>query len=302
MSGPGPWSDEQRRAEALVKTAREVQPRSMDVAHGWDDVLEGATRPRRQPWLIPAGALAVAAGIALGFFLMRARPAPIAPPAIIAAAGTQWEQRVDGGLQLQLGRVEALRPVNVSLDSPQVSILTTTCRFAAEVVSEGTRITIFEGELVVRSGDAPPRVLHAGESALFAALPPIPAAFEPAAVAPSEQCAQVGAGERASCLKSASSGEGLEAENALFELGRLQASSGERADAIDTWRTSLTRFPEGVFSPEARLALLVALTQQGRFGEAIGVAKAFEAAAADDPRREEVEALRKQLEWRTRQR
>lgn len=91
-------------------------------------------------------------------------------------------------------------------------------------------------------------------------------------------------------------------DDTLFELGRLQANSGDGASAVETWRASLSRFPEGVFVPEARLALLVALTQQRRFDEAISVAKEFESAAADDPRREEVEALRKQLEWRTRQR
>ena len=76
-----PWREEDRRAEELVKTAREIQPRSMDVGSGWDDVLERATQPRRQLWLIPASAIAVAVGIAIGFLMVRTQPAdPVNAP------------------------------------------------------------------------------------------------------------------------------------------------------------------------------------------------------------------------------
>jgi len=304
MSDPmRPWREDGSatgRAAELVKHASEVQPRSMDVAHGWDEVLQRATTPRRQHWLVPAAGLAIAVGIALGYFIVRKEPVP-SVPVMVATTGTQWEQRLDGSVQLQLGRVQSSRPVNLNLESPQVSIAARSCRFAAEVVTEGTRVTIFEGEAEVRSGDGEPRVLRAGETVLFAALPPIPQALE-AEVTPSQACPDADPAKRAECLGGAAQRDGLEAEIALFELGRLQASSGDAAGAVQTWRNSLARFPEGVFSPEARLALLVTLTQQRRFGEAISVARDFEAAYADDPRKEDVDALRRQLEWRARPR
>jgi hypothetical protein len=289
-------TDAERRAAELVKRTAEVPPRAMDVAHGWDGVLERATRPRRQPWLVPAGAVAVMVGVVVGFLLMRTQPV------VVAAAGTQWEQRVDGGVQLQAGRVQTSRAVDLDLESPQVSIIARSCRFAAEVVTEGTRVTIFEGEAAVRSGEGEERVLRAGESALWPALPAIPRALEAPEAAPPQACAAVELAKRSECLETAAKGEGLEAEVALFELGRLQARAGNAEAAVQAWRASLSRFPEGVFGPEARLALLVALTQQRRFAEALTVAREFEAAYPDDPRSEDVHAVLRQLEWRARQR
>ena len=190
----------------------------------------------------------------------------------------------------------------MNLESPQVSIIARACRFAAEVVTEGTRVTVFEGEAVVRSGEGEERVLHAGQSALWPALPAIPRALETPEAAPSQTCADVEPTQRGDCLDTAAKGDGLEAQVALFELGRMQARAGNADGAVQSWRASLSRFPEGVFGPEARLALLVTLTQQRRFNEALTVAREFEAAFADDPRSEDVSALKRQLEWRARQR
>jgi hypothetical protein len=54
-----------------------------------------------------------------------------------------------------------------------------------------------------------------------------------------------------------------------------------------------------VFDPEVRLSLLVTLTQQRQLPEALEVAREFEAQQPDDPRLDDVRALRRQLEWLT---
>lgn len=143
--------------------------------------------------------------------------------------------------------------------------------------------------------------MHAGETVLWAAVPSIPPTLE-APAAPPRTCADVSPGDSAACLQRTAKGEGLEAEVALFELGRFQARAGQADAAVRSWRSSLTRFPAGIFGPEVRLALVVTLTQQRRFSDALTVAREFEVAYADDPRREDVVALRRQLEWLARQR
>ena len=65
----------------------------------------------------------------------------------------------------------------------------------------------------------------------------------------------------------------------------LEAKAGRSDGAIDAWRQSLKRFPDGVLHPEVRLALLVELVRARRFAEAEVVAREFEVACADDPRR-----------------
>ncbi len=82
----------------------------------------------------------------------------------------------------------------------------------------------------------------------------------------------------------------------LYELGVLELKQGNRADALAAWTTSLSRFPSGVLHPEVRLALLVELTKERRFTEALSVARAFETACADDPRLGDVQAPRHSLE------
>jgi hypothetical protein len=64
------------------------------------------------------------------------------------------------------------------------------------------------------------------------------------------------------------------------------------ARAVALWRESLTRFPGGVFDPEVGLSLLVTLTQQRQPPLALEVAREFEAQQPDDPRLDDVRALR----------
>lgn len=289
-----PWrdghADDDRRAAELVQRAHEINPRPMDVGAGWDAVLKRATKPRTSGRLLLfAGALAMLAGVVGTATVLRSRE-----PVVVAAQGTQWEKRDDGAVQLQVGRIQTPRAVTMRVESPQVTLLARECRFAAEVIAEspgaeaGTRITIYEGSAVVRSGQGVERTLSAGESVLWPATPVIPAALAPTTAPRATACTDT------DCLERAVKGEGVEAEVALFELARRQPQR-----SIELWRASLERFPDGVFEPEVRLRLLVTLTEQRKFAAALDEARAFERDQSEDPRVEEVRALRRQLEWLT---
>lgn len=291
---PAPWSrggpvsaEEQAAVRAVTRTS-EIAPRPVELSAGWDAVLERATKPSRAGWRVLTVALVSLAVVVAGVVRLQ-RGAPV----VVAAADAHWEQRTDGGVHLTRGRVETTRAVAVSLESPQVSVLTRGARFAAEVVAEGTRVTVFEGDVVVRSGGED-RVLHAGESVLWPVAPELPAALELPPARPSGCTGS--ASEQRDCLALLAAGEDLSAEVAAFELGRLAARAGDDAGAAEHWRTLLTRFPEGVFTPEVRLGLLGALTRQRRFVEAAQVARDFERDHGEDPRLAEVTRLREQLE------
>ena len=78
-----PGSEAERRAAEVVKSASEVDPRAMDVAHGWDGVLERATKPNRTPWLVPA--IIALLALVTGAFLLSGRSAPVPESMVVAA-------------------------------------------------------------------------------------------------------------------------------------------------------------------------------------------------------------------------
>jgi hypothetical protein len=296
MSEPlTPWRDgvrspdaHEQRAAQVVQQTHELGPRPVDLGAGWDQVLSRATARRTSPMtLVLAGALSMLVGVWATGALLKTRE-----PDVVAATGTQWERRTDGAVQLQAGRLQTSRATTVRVESPQVTISALACRFAAEVISEGTRVTVYEGTAVVRSGDGVERTLGPGESALWPAAPVISPALSVQS-APNVTCTDV------ACFERLARGDGLDAEVALFELGRQRAQAGDVARAVALWRESLTRFPGGVFDPEVRLSLLVTLTRQRQLGEALEAAREFEARQPDDPRLDDVRALRRQLEWLT---
>lgn len=284
----GPADEDTRRAAELVSQASAIHPRPVELSSGWEAVLERATRRRPSAlMLLAVGVAAALVGVVATAAVLRSRA-----PRVVAVAGTRWAPERDGVVQLQRGKVQTVRRVSLRLESPQVSIVARECSFAAEVITEGTRVTVFEGEAVVRSGEGVERTLVAGESALWPATPVLASSLTPSVPPASDPaCAEPG------CLEAAAAGDDLRAEVALVELARQQP---ERAVAVLS--DSLRRFPDGVFVPEVRLGLMAALVKQQRFAEALEVTRAFEAAEPDDPRVEDVRALRRQLEWLVRAR
>ncbi len=283
-----PSDSDERRAAELISLTREIPPSPVELSSGWDGVLAVATKPRTS-WrrLVLAGAIAALVGIVATSAVMKSRPREV-----IVATGTQWQRPREGLITLQQGRLETTRPITLQLVTPHLELVASACRFAAEVVVEGTRVTVLEGSAVVRASDGSEQTLHAGEAGRWPSQPKVAPALmasEPPALRP--ECSDV------ACLEAASTGDGLEAEVAFFELGRRQP-----ARAVELWRTSLRRFPDGVFVPEVRLALMLALVRDHRYGEATSEAAEFERAFPDDPRVDDVRALHRQLEWLERER
>lgn len=297
-----PWTEATDEAEAraakLVATAAAIVPAPVDLT-AWDAVVARSAAPRRDGRLVFAFAGSLAAGVAL---VMALTPRPVTPPAVeppvlVAAASARWTQGADGVVSLAAGRlsVERASGATVRVATPHATLEATRARFLAEVTAGGTTLVVEEGEVVLR-GQGQERTVKAGQTLVWPEAPSIPAPLEARPTAVAQVCEGVGA--RLDCLRLEAKGDGLSAQAALYELGVAERESGHVADALAAWTTSLSRFPDGVLHPEVRLALLVELTRQRRFAEAVAVARAFEAACASDPRVADVQALRRSLEGR----
>lgn len=293
-----PWSNStnaaDQRAAQVVASVAAIPPAAVDLMQ-WNSIV--AESRRASPWrLVPAFAVSVALGVA---FVVWLSPAPVVPeaPVLVASSDAVVTPKPGGLVRLERGRVSVDRATSarVLIETPHVTLDATRARFLAELVHDTTVVTVHEGEVIVRSA-AGERIVRAGEHATWPLALEIPSTLtdQPAAATACDESAE---GKRG-CLVREAQGDGLAAQVALFELGRLELSEGHKAAAVDAFRSSLERFPAGVMHPEVRLALLVELTRQQRFSEALAVAKAFEASCATDPRVEEVRSLRRSLETR----
>ena len=89
-SPPVPWKEggETDRAAELVKLVSGIAPRQLDVAKGWDDVIERVARPKssRLLWFAAAAAAVLLAWVSLQWPLTAPRHVPSPAPAPLAAA------------------------------------------------------------------------------------------------------------------------------------------------------------------------------------------------------------------------
>ena len=301
MSQPSRWHDEanpnpQRR---LVALAAAVPAIPVDL-HTWDDVLARSAITRSTPRLLPSFVLSAIAGLTL-VLLTRAvfSPPPAqttAPsPVLMASETTRWRQGSDGVVVLEVGRLALPTPSAqwVRVKTPHVSIEAQRSRFLAEVVVNGTVISVEEGEVVVRMGGQERR-LRAGDTLTW---PPAPDLPNNLLVRPIELgCSEVGGDARRACLTAEARGDDLAAQAALSDLGALELRAGHPAAARAAWLESLERFGDGVLHPEVRLALLVEQVRARDFGAALQTARDFEVRCADDARVDDVRKLRIALE------
>lgn len=294
-----PWSESKDEASRLVGLAASIEPAPVDLSK-WDDVVH-STKQRRDWRLVPAFAASLAAGIVLVLWL-KPVPTAVAPtpeaPVLVASANATWQQQPSGVVRLDAGRLSVQRATSgrVVLETPHATLGATRARFLAEVTAGGTTVIVQEGEVVLRT-KTETRVVKAGETLVWPPTPSIPAPLS-AVAAPSSSVCDEATGSRLDCLRVEAQGDGLTAQAALYELGVLELKQGNTSDALAAWTTSLSRFPDGVLHPEVRLALLVELTKERRFTEAVVVARAFEVSCSADPRLADVQALRRSLEAR----
>jgi hypothetical protein len=226
-------------------------------------------------------------------------PAQQPPQNVVTSAEAVWSVPVEGSLEVERGRFEVgphAEPYTVT--TPEVSLASSSARYAADVTEAGTTVRVFEGEVEVVTFASKQQVtLRAPEERSFtpgsapSALDVVPPEVS------SPACARRSFEQRVACLSSEAKGEGLKAQAALYEVAYLLARSGRAATAELTLRESLRRFPQGVLNPEVRLALIRALYAERRLGEAGRVAREFLAECPTDPRAAEVERFVKTLEW-----
>jgi len=288
----------QTDAERIVASAAAVAPLPLQRDE-WDAVMSRAVTARPSPLrLVPA----FAGSLALGAVLVLAlRPTP--PPApvhaeLVATAGAEWKQLAPDEVSLQAGRLAVARPGEGRLRviTPDAVLETNRSRFLAEVTSNGTTLVVEEGEVILRARGIE-RVVRAGESLVWPPPTVIPAPLlERTETTSGSHCATATGAALVTCLASEAAGDTLDAQAALYELGALHAREGRRAVALETWRASLARFPNGVLEPEVRLAVLVELVRARKTEEAVAEAKAFEAAFPTDARADDVRSLRRSLE------
>ncbi len=370
-----PWKDgdESDRAAELVRLVSGIQPRPVDVAKGWDGVIERVAKPKssRLVWFAAA-----TAAVLLAYLSLNSSPAPLVgeragvrgqlseakkqtepvraaqgttqpvakpveekpqvtpappqqkvakltppapaakpveaqpereadiPPAqpvenVTASAGAVWTTPGESSLKLERGRVEVAPHAEAyTVTTPEVSVVATNARYAADVTEAGTVLRVLEGEVEVYSfATKQPVILRAGEERAFATFAP-PSALD---VVPPEvsspACARHSLDQRVACLSLEAKGEGMKAQAALYEAAYLQSRAGRPAGAELLLRESLRRFPSGVLHPEVRLALIKALEAQHRRPQAAEVAREFLEVCADDPRVVDVQNFLRALEW-----
>lgn len=228
----------------------------------WRAAEEEAHRPEKRPSTFGWLALAAAATCALIWI-----PSPATPPEAVARVTL----RIGQATTLRVRRGEA----PVAVETPQVSISASDARFLTMVDEAGTSVTVFEGSVrVERSGSA--RTLGPGEQGrwetIAAARPappitPVREARVPAATG--TDCDALVSTQLGACLTRAAAGAGLKAENAWFALGLYERDvAGRPEEALRAWDGYLTRFPDGVFAPEAAVAALNVQVRQGRYANA----------------------------------
>ncbi len=267
----------------------------------WDDVALRAAATHAGPRLLPSFLASVVVGVLLVLFSRAAlkgssEPAPhSASPVLVASTSARWKQEADGLVVLEAGRLvlPAKSTQLIRVKTEHLSIEAKMSRFLAEVVVNGTVVSVEEGDVVVRTGTQV-RHLLAGQSLTWPSAPPVP---ENLLVRPTELgCAQAPVDEKRACLEREAQGDDLTAEAALYEVGALALREGRHAEARAAWLSSLERFSDGVLHPEVRLALLVEQVRARDFAAAQQTAREFERTCPEDARVGDVRSLRLALE------
>jgi TolA-binding protein len=101
--------------------------------------------------------------------------------------------------------------------------------------------------------------------------------------------------ERRHCLEGLSEGQGLPAQNALFQLGLLDREAGQRDQATADWANLVRRFPSSALAPDASSNLVSDLLTQGRYSAAVDTAEDFPRRFPADPRCAAIAMIRANL-------
>jgi hypothetical protein len=241
---------------------------------------------------------------------------------------TECQLHIAGGiLRAQIHRQDLQHPVVVV--TPHIRVVVVGTRFDVHVSPDSSEVQVLQGQVRVESvsgsatvsagesirGDdprlKPPPAAPLSSSVWLRAGPASPelsASSRARAVRPEPRAMGASPPEETDCRRVVSfdqqkscylrqaRGDGLAAQNALYELGLLVRdveSSPEQA--LKYFGQYQERFPNGVLAPEVALAVLETLKEQGRASEAAAAARAFEERFAGDTRVVDVALVRAEL-------
>lgn len=153
--------------------------------------------------------------------------------------------------------------------APKLRVIDVGTRFCVDVTAARTSVEVTEGEVRVEGSDWSSRVV-AGQTMSSDAprvTAPVPAVAAPA---PASTCKSLRSLEsREACEAAASAGDGLAAQNALYNLALLARDQRhDGASALTLFQAYRRRFPQGPLAPEASLGILTELSQEGRYADA----------------------------------
>lgn len=259
------------------------------LERGWQAVEKSARGERRQGWsrLVLAGAASALIGaVVTDVWLAPAAKAEPWEP----LAGAEVERTAVPLVHGQVRGMPSKTPAR--LRTLHGEVVWSDARFLLEAAPGRTTLVVEAGDVVWRDGSGERRLAQ-GERLEIPAPIDVPSAL----VVPATPSGCGEGAERVTCLQRLAEGDGLAAENALFELGLVERDGlHQPASALGRFRTYLERFPNGVFRAEARVSMVVAWVRLGRTQEALQDAKAFVRDAPGDPLAPSVRLLIDHLE------
>lgn len=280
-------------AKAVLLAYRAQTQRSLSTerrADAWANAVAREARARLPAALLiglGVAACTAAAAVISGNRSVRARP-PAEAPAVEASPGAQWIED-ERAVVVRSGRLRLRAHGARRLITPELEADLTNARALVDVAPGLTALTAEEGDVVYRTPKGSWR-LAPGVRVTISNAP------APLAVAAVEQASCRDGEEQRSCLVRQSSGLGLAAETALYELGLLDRDRGLLDAATEDLKSYQRRFPEGTFAPEVSIVLMLSLEAEGDHAAAAAEADHFLAVNRGDPRAGEVRKWRLTLQ------
>ena len=145
-----------------------------------------------------------------------------------------------------------------------------------------------ETSLVFRSES---RHHRAGRAATSIAMVESPSRVGGAAESPRAARDALAAGDAPKALeiyKNLAQKTGPVAENASYEIGRIQSERGQYAAAVATWRRYRSDYPNGILRVETDVSIIETLARAGETDDALGEATDFLRRRPDSERRGEI--------------
>ncbi|MHB8417681.1 MAG: FecR domain-containing protein [Myxococcales bacterium] len=201
-------------------------------------------------------------------------------------------------LRLEAGRLcavvrhrDPLAEGPLTVLTPKLRIVDVGTRFCVEVAAGRTAVDVSEGRVQVEGAGGRAVELAAGQRIASddeRFRPPVPAVAPPAPLKGGCQ-ALLALEAREACDAAASSGEGLAAQNALYDLALLARDERhDGATALALFQAYRQRFPQGPLAPEASLGILTELTAEGHYAEAASEAGRYLQAHPSDAKAAQV--------------